>query len=79
MYSAAATACKYSIGKEEITFKMNHASIYRKSHFREPKRGRKEMVRMERIDRLYALLERDDIDEATKAAIRWAIFELERK
>lgn len=32
---------------------------------------------MERIDRLYALLERDDIDEDTQAAIRWAIFELE--
>lgn len=27
---------------------------------------------MERIDRLYALLERDDIDEDTKAALRWA-------
>ena len=34
---------------------------------------------MERIDRLYALLERDDIDEDTKAALRWAIFELEGK
>lgn len=34
---------------------------------------------MERIDRLYALLESDDIDEDTKAALRWAIFELERK
>lgn len=34
---------------------------------------------MERIDRLYALLERDDIDEDTNAALRWAIFELERK
>jgi hypothetical protein len=33
--------------------------------------------RMERIDRLYALLERNDIDEDTKAALRWAIFELE--
>ncbi len=32
---------------------------------------------MEKIDRLYALLERDDIDEDTKATIRWAIFELE--
>ena len=32
---------------------------------------------MERIDRLYALLERDDIDEGTKAALRWAIFQLE--
>lgn len=32
---------------------------------------------MEKIDRLYALLERDDIDEDTQAAIRWAIFELE--
>ena len=32
---------------------------------------------MERIDRLYALLERYDIDENTKAALRWAIFELE--
>lgn len=32
---------------------------------------------MEKIDRLYALLERDDIDEGTKATIRWAIFELE--
>jgi hypothetical protein len=34
---------------------------------------------MEKIDRLYALLERDDVDADTKAAIRWAIFELERK
>lgn len=34
---------------------------------------------MERIDRLYVLLERDDIDESTKAALRWAIFELEGK
>lgn len=34
---------------------------------------------MERIDRLYALLERNDIDEDTEAALRWAIFELERK
>ena len=32
---------------------------------------------MEKIDRLYASLERDDIDEDTQAAIRWAIFELE--
>ena len=32
---------------------------------------------MEKIDRLYALLERSDVDEDTKAAIRWAIFELE--
>lgn len=32
---------------------------------------------MERIDRLYALLERNDIDEDTKAALRCAIFELE--
>lgn len=32
---------------------------------------------MERIDRLYALLERDDIDEDTKAAIQWAISQLE--
>ena len=32
---------------------------------------------MERIDRLYALLERNDIDENTKAALRLAIFELE--
>lgn len=31
---------------------------------------------MEKIDRLYALLERDDVDEDTKAALRWAIFEL---
>ena len=30
---------------------------------------------MEKIDRLYALLERNDIDENTKAALRWAIFE----
>jgi hypothetical protein len=37
----------------------------------------KESVGMERIDRLYALLERDDIDEDTKAALRWAIFQLE--
>ena len=29
---------------------------------------------MERIDRLYALLERNDIDENTKVALRWAIF-----
>ena len=34
---------------------------------------------MERIDRLYALLERDDIDEDTKAALRWAKVELEGK
>ena len=34
---------------------------------------------MEKIDRLYALLERNDIDENTKAALRWAIFELEGK
>jgi hypothetical protein len=39
----------------------------------------KETAGMERIDRLYALLERDDIDEDTKAALRWAIFELEGK
>ena len=32
---------------------------------------------MEKIDRLYALLERDDVDEDTTAALRWAIFELE--
>lgn len=32
---------------------------------------------MERIDRLYALLKRDDIDEDIKAAPRWAIFQLE--
>lgn len=32
---------------------------------------------MERIDRLYALLERSDVDEDPKAAIRWAIFKLE--
>lgn len=32
---------------------------------------------MERIDRLYALLGRDDIDEDTKAALRWAISQLE--
>jgi hypothetical protein len=38
-----------------------------------------ETAGMERIDRLYALLERDDIDEDTKAALRWAIFELEGK
>lgn len=34
---------------------------------------------MERIDRLYALLERNDIEEDTKVALRWAIFELEGK
>ena len=34
---------------------------------------------MEKIDRLYVLLERDDIDEDTKAALRWEIFELEGK
>ena len=39
----------------------------------------KETAGMERIDRLYALLERDDIDEDTKAALLWAIFELEGK
>lgn len=39
----------------------------------------KEAAGVEKIDRLYALLERDDIDGDTKAAIRWAIFELERK
>ena len=32
---------------------------------------------MEKIDRLYALLNRKDIDEDTKAAIREAIFQLE--
>nr|DAV35776.1 MAG TPA: hypothetical protein [Caudoviricetes sp.] len=32
-----------------------------------------------KIARLYVLLERNDVDEDTKAAIRWAIFELERK
>ena len=32
---------------------------------------------MEKIDRLYALLERNAVDEDTKAAMRWAIFELE--
>lgn len=32
---------------------------------------------MEKIDRLYALLERNDIDEDTKAALRWATFQLE--
>ena len=32
---------------------------------------------MEKIDRLYALLERSDVDEDTKAAVRWAIFKLE--
>lgn len=32
---------------------------------------------MEKIDRLYALLERNDIDEDTKAALRGAIFQLE--
>lgn len=32
---------------------------------------------MEKIGRLYALLERSDVDEDTKAALRWAIFELE--
>lgn len=32
---------------------------------------------MERIDRLYALLECDDIDEDTKVTLQWAIFELE--
>lgn len=37
----------------------------------------KETAGMERIDRLYALLERDDIDEGTKAALRWAILQLE--
>ena len=31
-----------------------------------------------KIDRLYALLELGSIDTETKAAIRWAIFELER-
>jgi hypothetical protein len=37
----------------------------------------KETAEMEKIDRLYALLERDDLDEDTKAAIRWAISQLE--
>lgn len=32
---------------------------------------------MKRIERLYALLDRKDIDEDTKAAIREAIFRLE--
>ena len=31
-----------------------------------------------KIDMLYALLELGSIDTETKAAIRWAIFELER-
>ena len=39
--------------------------------------NRKEEAGMERIDRLYALLERSDVDEDTKAAVRWAIFKLE--
>ena len=38
---------------------------------------RKEAAGMEKIDRLYALLERNDVDEDTKAALRWAIFQLE--
>jgi hypothetical protein len=76
-YSAAATACKYSIGKGESGFNMVGISIYRKNHFGESKCSRKEMTGMEKIDRLYALLERNDIDEDTKAALRWAIFELE--
>ena len=79
MYSALAGACKYSIEKGESIFNKKNHSIYRKSYFRKSKCGRKEMARMERIDRLYALLERDDIDEDTKAALRWAIFELEGK
>ena len=52
-------------------------SIYRTNNFGESKCGRKETAGMERIDRLYALLERDDIDEDTKAAIREAIFQME--
>lgn len=32
---------------------------------------------MEKINRLYALLERDDVDDDTKTALRWAIFQLE--
>lgn len=39
--------------------------------------NRKEEAGMERIDRLYALLERSDVDEDTKAAVRGAIFKLE--
>ena len=77
MYSALAGACKYSIGKGESGFNMVGISIYRKNHFGESKCSRKEMTGMEKIDRLYALLERNDIDENTKAALRWAIFELE--
>lgn len=77
LYSALAGACKYSIGKGEIGFNMVGISIYRKNHFGESKCSRKEMAGMEKIDRLYALLERNDIDEDTKAAIRWAIFQLE--
>jgi hypothetical protein len=78
-HSALAGACKYSIGNEKRGFNIWSTSIYRTSRFVESKCGRKAVVGMERIDRLYALLERDDIDEDTKAAIRWAIFELERK
>jgi hypothetical protein len=77
LYSAAATACKYSIGKGEVGFNMVGISIYRTNHFGETKCSKKEMTGMEKIDRLYALLERNDIDEDTKAAIRWAIFQLE--
>lgn len=77
LYSALAGACKYSIGKGESGFNMVDISIYRKNHFGESKCSRKEMTGMEKIDRLYALLERNDIDENTKAALRWAIFELE--
>ena len=52
-------------------------SIYRTNHFGETKCSKKEMTGMEKIDRLYALLERSDVDEDTKAAVRWAIFKLE--
>ena len=44
---------------------------------KEVRRNQTGGVGMKKIDRLYALLERDDIDEDTKAAIREAIFQME--
>nr|DAY66513.1 MAG TPA: hypothetical protein [Caudoviricetes sp.] len=37
MYSAAATACKYSIEKGESIFNKKNTSIYRTSYSGEPK------------------------------------------
>ena len=52
-------------------------SIFLPKKLRNATFNRKEEAGMERIDRLYALLERSDVDEDTKAAVRGAIFKLE--